>query len=109
MVSLFSCFPFNAEAHHPTGYGSFPSAAYEYAQSVCARQHPFSGALPHIANDLWTVKAAGYLRVDCAGPLVINAEGGATAQRRFGPFEHFSFVDSTAFADRDRVFRSLLI
>jgi hypothetical protein len=61
------------------------------------------GAAPfaHIANDLWTVKGAGYSRVDCAGPLVINAEGGATAQRRFGPFQHFSFVDSTAFANSE--------
>lgn len=63
-----------------------------------ARGKPFA----HMANDLWTVKGTGYLRVDCAGPLLIQTEGGSTAQRRFGPFEHFSFVNSsTAFADRE--------
>jgi hypothetical protein len=55
----------------------------------------------HMANDLWTVKGSGYLRVDCAGPLVIQTEGGPIAQRGFGPFGHFSFVGITAFADRE--------
>ena len=46
-------------------------------------------------------KGCRLFTVDYAGPLVINAEGGATAQRRFGPFQHFSFVDSTAFANSE--------
>jgi hypothetical protein len=48
MLSLFSCFPFNAEVHHPTGYAKFisPSATHEDAQSVCARQHPLAVRCP---------------------------------------------------------------
>ena len=45
----------------------------------------------------WTARGRQFYRVDIAGPVVVKVDGGGAR----GPFDHFSLVNGTAYANRD--------
>jgi hypothetical protein len=60
-----------------------------------------SGAVLAECDDQhWVFAGKAFYRADCAGPVSVHVEGCEATRKRFGPFQHFSLSDGTAYVDR---------